>query len=136
MCGINVKLLVHEKVIKEQLSRIGIKNKKYKIFNPTCYLTRNNGDYIVAHFKELFPRLTNGQSSVTPSDIKRRDHIISLLIEWELIEPIPDIKDPELKVSILKKEDKGEWEIKHKINLFNLNIVEVKHLERKTQHEK
>jgi hypothetical protein len=131
MCGINVKLLVHEKVIKEQLSRIGIKNKKFKVFNPTCYLTRDNGDYIIAHFKELFPRLTNGQSSLTSSDFKRRDHIICMLIEWGLIEPIQWFKDPKIKVSIIKKNNKKDWDIRHKINLFNLNHIEAKHLQRK-----
>jgi hypothetical protein len=124
--GLKVKPIVHEKIIKEALSRIGIANRTDRALYPSCYLTIINNQYIIAHFKELFPILnSNGEAIVTDQDISRRNTIINLLKNWNLIE----IQDPCFEtddkfVFVLKREFKDEWTIFHKINLNTLNRLE------------
>ena len=121
MIGIRVEPLVHEKIIKEALSRIGIANKKNKLLYPSCYLTLVDGEYIIAHFKELFPLLSDGNDSSSDEDIQRRNTIIGMLATWELINVIDDDYEHEDKfVFVLKKQFKNEWTIHHKINLKTL----------------
>jgi len=124
--GLQVIPQVHEKIIKEALSRIGIANKVSCSLYPSCYLTVINGEYIIAHFKELFPILNpEGVATVTNQDISRRNTIVSLLKNWNLIEVDDYAFDSEDKfVFVLKRELKNDWTIYHKINLNTLNKLE------------
>jgi hypothetical protein len=124
MVGIKVTPTVHEKIIKEALSRIGIANKKERILYPSCYLTLIDGEYVVAHFKELFPLLTQGNDDSSDEDMLRRDSIITMLESWELITVEEDFEQCYKFVFVLKKIDRPEWNITHKINLKTLNQVE------------
>lgn len=124
--GLQVIPQVHEKIIKEALSRIGIANKSSKALYPSCYLTVINGQYIIAHFKELFPILNpEGVAIVTNQDISRRNTIINLLQNWNLITIEEFDFEPEDRfVFVLKREYRSDWTIFHKINLNTLNKLE------------
>jgi hypothetical protein len=128
MVGIKVIPTVHEKIIKEALSRIGIANKKERILYPSCYLTIIDGEYVVAHFKELFPLLTKGDDDSSDEDILRRNSIITMLESWELISVEEDFEQEYKFVFVLKKADRPEWNITHKINLKTLNQVEANNI--------
>lgn len=126
MIGIKVNPIMHEKIIKEMLSRIGIANTNNKILYPTCYLTRINNIYIVAHFKELFPLITeDGYSDLSEDDYDRRNTIVGLLESWGMITIIDEdyIKNDK-HLFILKKELKPYWTIYDKINIGLLNMYE------------
>jgi hypothetical protein len=125
MIGIEVEPLVHEKIIKEALSRIGIANKKEKLLFPSCYMTVIDGEYVIAHFKELFPILSNGDDSSTDEDLERRNTIVNMLSAWDLIKVLDgDFVKEDKFVFVLKKQLKNEWTIHHKINLKTLNRIE------------
>jgi len=85
--GVIVKLLDEEDfmVIRETLSRIGVSPKGKNILYQSCHLVHKDGTYVIAHFKELFA-LDDLPSNVSEDDIKRRNAIINLLEEWDLLE--------------------------------------------------
>jgi hypothetical protein len=75
--------------------------------------------YIVAHFKELFA-LDGLPSNVSEEDIKRRNAIIQLLEEWELLEIIDKEKTadkmPINGLKIIKYGERDNWELIPKFN--------------------
>ena len=110
--------------IIETLGRIGIASKAKKQLFQTCHILHKRGKYYIVHFKELF-MLDGKQSSLTVEDIARRNHIISLLESWELVEVIEGDAFDELPttskgVSILKHSEKPDWELitKYKIGKY------------------
>jgi len=111
--GVKIKLITSPEVIKDNLERIGIVNRKEKILYPSCYLLKKNEEYYICHFKEL---LKENRSEET--DIKRRNTIIWLFKKWGLL----DVEDSKIKniqkkkLFILTNEQRNDdtWEIKHK----------------------
>ena len=71
-------------MIKETLQRIGIASRKDKRLFQSCFILHKQGKYFIVHFKELFI-LDGKYSDVTVEDIERRNRIISLLQDWELL---------------------------------------------------
>jgi len=120
---VKVELCADEKVIKETCNRCGIANKKKKILYPSCYLYEQDGEYYIAHFKELF-LLTrdNGYNNLSEEDVKRRNAVIFCLKNWGLIEvEDEDIEPHDVFVFVLPHSQKRDWRISHKINLFSIN---------------
>lgn len=119
--GIHVKLLDDEDfmVIRETLSRIGVSPKNKKVLYQSCHLIHKNDVYIIAHFKELFS-LDGLPSNVSDEDIKRRNTIVKLLEDWELLEIIDKekIKDqmPINGIKIIKHTEKDDWDLIPKFN--------------------
>jgi hypothetical protein len=119
--GVHVKLFDDEDfmVVRETLSRIGVSPKGKKVLYQSCHLIHKNNVYIVAHFKELFA-LDGLPSNVSEEDIKRRNAIVNLLEEWELIEVIDKdkIKDkmPISGLKIIRYGEKNDWELIPKFN--------------------
>lgn len=119
--GVHVKLLDSEDfmVIRETLSRIGVSPKGKNVLYQSCHLIHKNEQYIVAHFKELFA-LDNLPSNVSEDDIKRRNAIVQLLEDWELLEVVDKdkIKDkmPLTGLKIIKYSEKDNWELIPKFN--------------------
>ena len=117
--GVDVKLLAEPKIIKETLSRMGIANKRDKILFPSCYLFRkDDGDYMITHFKEIF-LLTrdNAYNQICEEDISRRNAIIFLLKQWELIDVADeDVEPHDIYVFSLPFSEKQSWRIDNKIN--------------------
>jgi len=119
--GVHVTLLDPEDfmVVRETLSRIGVSPKGKKILYQSCHLIHKNDVYIVAHFKELFA-LDNLPSNVSEEDIKRRNAIVHLLEEWELLEVVDKEKIankmPISGLKIIKYNERDDWELIPKFN--------------------
>lgn len=116
--GIPVKLKEDFSVVRETLERVGVINKKKKLFIPSCYVvgTKDENVYRVVHFKELFP-LVGRETNFDEDDRLRRNTIVLLLKNWNLIEPVDksDITDYlKSKIPVLSHKEKPFYEIIHK----------------------
>lgn len=119
--GIHVNLFDPEDfmVVRETLSRMGVSPKGKNILYQSCHLIHKNDVYIIAHFKELFA-LDNLPSNVSDEDMKRRNAIVKLLEDWELVEVVDKekIKDqmPVNGIKIIKHTEKDDWDLIPKFN--------------------
>ena len=119
--GVHVNLFDPEDfmVVRETLSRIGVSPKGKKILYQSCHLIHKNDVYIVAHFKELFA-LDSLPSNVSEDDIKRRNAIIQLLEDWELLEIVDKqkVKEkmPVAGLKIIKYNERDDWDLIPKFN--------------------
>ena len=107
--------------VRETLTRIGVASKKEKTLYQSCHILHKQGRYYIVHFKELFA-LDGKPSNITESDVARRNTIIKLLKEWELVEiNQPDsVENPVAPISqikVLPFKDKEEWELTAKYNI-------------------
>lgn len=116
---IEVKLLKDFSIVKETLERIGIVNKKIKRITPSCYIIHRNEKYYIAHFKTLLSETTIRKKKLSKTDINRRNAIISMLQNWNMIK-IVDLniyQDPlKEKIFVLKYYLKDSYFINHKFN--------------------
>lgn len=123
--GVHVKLFDDEDymVVRETLSRIGVSPKGKNTLYQSCHLIHKNDVYVIAHFKELFA-LDDLPSNVSDEDIKRRNAIVKLLEEWELVEIIDKdlVKEsmPLNGLKIIKYSEKDNWELVQKFNTGSL----------------
>lgn len=119
--GIHIKLFDDEDfmVVRETLTRMGVSPKGKNILYQSCHLVHKDGIYVVAHFKELFA-LDGLPSNVSTEDIQRRNAIVKLLEDWELLDVIDKekIKDqmPLSGMKIIKYGEKDNWELIPKFN--------------------
>jgi hypothetical protein len=101
--------------VKETLTRIGVSSKKEKKLFQSCHILHKRGRYAIMHFKEMF--LLDGlESDISNDDIGRRNTIVKLLVEWNLIDPVdPDeYKEPQISLARLKiipHKEKQEWQL-------------------------
>lgn len=109
--------------IRETLTRIGIASRKEKKLYQSCHILHKRGKYYIVHFKELFA-LDGKPTDITSSDIARRNRIIRLLYEWNLIQPIDmdlvsDLAGmaPLNQIKVLSHKDKVGWELISKYNI-------------------
>ena len=123
--GIHINLLDEEDfmVIRETLSRIGVSPKGKNVLYQSCHLIHKDEVYIIAHFKELFA-LDDLPSNVSTEDLQRRNAIVKLLEEWELLEIIDKdkVKDsmPINGLKVIKHTEKQNWELIPKFNTGSL----------------
>ena len=106
--------------VRETLTRIGVASRKEKKLYQSCHILHKQGRYFITHFKELFA-LDGKHANLTVNDIQRRNRIIHLLADWELIsvidsEKILDIA-PLNQIKVLPFKEKGEWELEQKYNI-------------------
>jgi len=107
--------------IKETLTRIGVASRKEKKLYQSCHILHKQGRYYIVHFKELFA-LDGKPSNFSEEDMGRRNAIVTLLEEWELVkivepENIREPKAPMNQIKILPHKEKGEWELVAKYNI-------------------
>ena len=110
--------------IRETLTRIGVASRRDQKLFQSCHILHKRGKYYIEHFKELF--LLDGKNSdITDIDIGRRNTIISLLEDWELLEVLtPELIEDKLpmnQVKVITFSEKGEWELIPKYNIGNRN---------------
>ena len=110
--------------IRETLTRIGVASRKDKTLFQSCHILHKRGKYYIVHFKELF--LLDGKNSdISDIDIGRRNRIVSLLEDWELLEVLtPDLIESKLpmnQVKVITFSEKSEWELIPKYNIGNSN---------------
>ena len=111
--------------IKETLTRIGVASKKEKTLYQSCHILHKRdltgtSRYAILMFKELFV-LDGKEAKYDEQDIPRRNAIVRLLEEWDLL----DIVDPNTAqdvaliqtIKILSFKEKAEWQLvaKYKI---------------------
>ena len=101
--------------VRETLSRIGLASKKENTLYQSCHILHKQGKYYIVHFKELF-LLDGKDSSLSEGDIARRNRIILLLDEWELIEitdydKIEDPVAPLNQIKIIPFKEKDKWNL-------------------------
>ena len=109
--------------IKETLTRIGVSSRKENKLYQSCHILHKRGKYYIVHFKELFA-LDGFPTNITENDIGRRNTIVNLLEEWELL----DIVDPDQteepvasmgQIKIIPHRDKDKWELVPKYHIGN-----------------
>jgi hypothetical protein len=107
--------------VKETLTRIGIASKKEQKLYQSCHILHKQGRYYIVHFKELF-MLDGKTNDFSEEDKARRNTIVTLLEEWELIkavnaELIVEPKAPLSQIKILPHKEKSEWELVAKYSI-------------------
>lgn len=113
--------------VRETLTRMGVASKHKKTLYQSCHIlhkkdkiTRESRYYIV-HFKELF--ILDGKSAnFEENDIARRNTIVNMLEEWELVEIVDknltkDPVAPMYQIKILQFHDKSNWNLECKYNI-------------------
>jgi len=101
--------------IRETLTRMGVSSRKENKLFQSCHILHKRGRYAILHFKELF--LMDGlQSDITDNDLERRNTIVGLLEEWDLLEILDENYDDLTKASlaqikIIPHREKAEWEL-------------------------
>ena len=109
--------------VKETLSRIGIASKKDNTLYQSCHILHKQGRYYIVHFKELF-LLDGKEATISESDVGRRNRIVALLDEWELVEVI-DYSMIEFnmipigQVKIIPFKEKSKWNLVTKYTIGN-----------------
>ncbi len=101
--------------IKETLTRIGVASRKDKKLFQSCHILHKQGKYYIVHFKELFA-LDGKPSNFSDDDVARRNTIVNLLAEWELIGLVSPQKSstpvaPFSQVKVITHKEKDEWEL-------------------------
>lgn len=108
--------------IKETLSRIGIASRKDKILYQSCHILHKAGKYYIVHFKELF-MLDGKETTLVKDDLDRRDTIIKLLAEWNLLTVVEPTRLSEKNsmstIKIISHSEKPEWSIVQKYDIGN-----------------
>ena len=111
--------------IRETLSRIGVASRKDKELFQSCHILHKKGKYYIVHFKELF-KLDGKQTNFDESDMGRRNTIIDLLKQWNLISVVNDsqIVEPRAPLSQIKVipfKEKTEWKLTQKYSIGSNN---------------
>jgi len=109
--------------VKETLSRIGLASKKDNTLYQSCHILHKQGRYYIVHFKELF-MLDGKQADFSESDVARRNKIVLLLDEWNLVEIVDkdQVKDPIApinQVKIIPYKEKSQWNLVTKYTIGN-----------------
>jgi hypothetical protein len=109
--------------IKETLSRIGLASKKENTLYQSCHILHKQGKYYIVHFKELF-LLDGKESTLAESDIARRNRIVNLLEEWELLDIVSPEKTQEPicplnQIKIIAFKEKNAWNLVTKYTIGN-----------------
>lgn len=107
--------------VRETLSRIGVASKKDKTLYQSCHILHKQGKYYLLHFKELF-LLDGKKSDFSEEDRGRRNTIVNLLSEWNLLTLVNPEKSrnpvtPLSQIKIISHKEKAEWTLITKYNI-------------------
>ena len=111
--------------IRETLTRIGVASRKEQELFQSCHILHKRGKYYIVHFKELF-LLDGKQSNFDESDIGRRNTIIALLEQWNLLKivdktRIADVTAPLSQIKIVSFKEKKDWKLTAKYTIGSQN---------------
>src|SRR6056300_1159089 len=111
--------------IRETLTRIGVASRKEKELFQSCHILHKRGKYYIVHFKELF-LLDGKQSNFDESDVARRNTIIDLLKQWNLLSvvdtsKIEEPKAPLSQIKVIPFKEKSEWKLTTKYSIGSSN---------------
>jgi|TARA_B110000483_G_C18127171_1_gene516107 hypothetical protein len=112
--------------IRETLSRIGVASRKEKELFQSCHILHKRGQYYIVHFKELF-KLDGKQSNFDESDVARRNTIVDLLRQWNLVKvldlkKIEEPRAPLSQIKVIPYKEKSQWKLTQKYSIgTNIN---------------
>ena len=109
--------------VRETLTRIGVASRKEKKLYQSCHILHKQGRYYIVHFKELF-KLDGKQTNFDESDLGRRNTIIDLLRQWNLVkvlnpQQILDPRAPLSQIKVIPYKEKNEWKLTQKYSIGN-----------------
>ena len=101
--------------IRETLTRVGVSSRVGNKLYQSCHILHKRGKYYITHFKELFA-LDGLPSKMTDDDYARRNTIVGLLAEWNLVKIVDEEKcqDPLAslrRIKIISHKNRHEWEL-------------------------
>lgn len=109
--GVQIELKRDFNSIRETLSRIGIANSDNTLFQ-SCHIFHKKGKYAIMHFKEMFA-FDGKPTTIEPEDIARRNTIVDLLAQWDLVEPLnldgQAPRAPMANIKVVRFADKANW---------------------------
>lgn len=113
--------------VRETLTRIGVASRKEKKLYQSCHILHKQGRYYIVHFKELFA-LDGKRANLTVNDVQRRNRIIQLISDWDLIEILDSEKvedvAPLSQIKVLGYSEKNEWTLEAKYNIGKKKVAE------------
>lgn len=105
-------------IIKETLTRMGIASQKNMTITQSCHIFHRQGKYAIMHFKELLA-FDGKEVNIDETDIARRNLIVKLLNEWNLVTykgELSPIGDQSL-IRVLSSKDKQNWKFAQKYSI-------------------
>jgi len=107
--------------VRETLTRIGVASRKDQTLYQSCHILHKQRRYFIVHFKELFA-LDGKPTNFDDDDLKRRNTIVNLLAEWDLIELVdPDATTdnvaPISQIKVLSHKEKDDWILQAKYSI-------------------
>ena len=117
--GLGVEIALKEKddflKVRETLTRMGVSSRKENKLFQSCHILHKRGRYAILHFKELFT-MDGLSSDISENDLERRNTIVGLLEEWELLDIVEEDFDDLPKASlaqikIIPHREKDNWEL-------------------------
>ena len=108
--------------VRETLTRIGVASKKDQTLFQSCHILHKQGRYYIVHFKELFA-LDGKPTDISDNDLSRRNAIVKLLQDWELVKVVntKQIETPTpiflSQIKILSHKEKDDWQLIAKYNI-------------------
>jgi hypothetical protein len=111
--------------IRETLSRIGVASRKDQELFQSCHILHKRGKYYIVHFKELF-KLDGKPTNIDESDIGRRNTIVKLLEQWNLVSVVDKSKieeplTPLSQIKIIPFKEKNQWKLTTKYSIGSSN---------------
>lgn len=114
--------------VRETLTRIGVASRREKKIYQSCHILHKKGKYYIVHFKELFA-LDGKRANLSLNDVQRRNRIIQLLVDWELVticvqdqEKITDAA-PLNQIKVIAFKDKNNWTLESKYNIGKKKVL-------------
>lgn len=125
--GVGVEITLQDEdaflKVRETLTRIGVSSRKERVLYQSCHILHKQGRYVILHFKELFA-LDGKPSTITDNDLQRRNAIVNLLEEWNLLKILKEEKSkiegnlaPIHQIKIISYKEKDEWELVSKYTI-------------------
>lgn len=100
--------------VKETLMRIGLPSHQDKTLYQSAHIFHRQGRYYICHFKQMF-ELDGKQTTLTEGDISRRNRIIQMLVDWNLVKVLDERQlEPMARpgsVKVIKYSDRDDWEL-------------------------
>ena len=98
--------------VKETLTRMGVPAKNEKKLFQSVHILHKQGKYYLCHFKELY--ILDGRSStLSEGDIARRNRIVQMMVDWELVKMVSGSELTPMgkssMVKVIKHREKDEW---------------------------
>jgi len=98
--------------VKETLTRMGVPAKNEKKLFQSVHILHKQGKYYLCHFKELFD-LDGRESTISEGDIARRNRIVQMMVDWELVKMVSESELTPMgkssMVKVIKHSEKDEW---------------------------